>query len=181
MNKSQKYEPYEHARAALLRYYNSQCMTHGGYLIALVIGLLTIISNWTNFKDVIPLFYITVFFLITLCGYIIYRIFWWGYFASTILHVGKKEIEEEKKQRKERNNQVPMSILHCATTTQVRNTNVLTSLFEKYTGKIIKWTSRKLQKLVLSEGFYCSYCGTRNVKDAVYCKHCGKKMVEVIA
>ena len=23
---------------------------------------------------------------------------------------------------------------------------------------------------------FCSYCGTRNVKDAVYCKKCGKKI-----
>jgi len=28
----------------------------------------------------------------------------------------------------------------------------------------------------LTEMIYCSYCGTRNVKDAVYCKKCGKKV-----
>ncbi|KPV62235.1 MAG: hypothetical protein AOA66_1397 [Candidatus Bathyarchaeota archaeon BA2] len=28
----------------------------------------------------------------------------------------------------------------------------------------------------LTEMVYCSYCGTRNVKDAVYCKKCGKKI-----
>jgi len=28
----------------------------------------------------------------------------------------------------------------------------------------------------VTEMIYCSYCGTRNVKDAVYCKKCGKKI-----
>ena len=28
----------------------------------------------------------------------------------------------------------------------------------------------------VTEMIYCSYCGTRNIKDAVYCKKCGKKI-----
>jgi hypothetical protein len=39
----------EESRRTLLQYYNSQTMTHVGYLIALAIGSLTLISRWDIF------------------------------------------------------------------------------------------------------------------------------------
>lgn len=44
---------------------------------------------------------------------------------------------------------------------------LLTDLFE---------LERPLTTGIVSEGFYCPSCGTRNMKEAVYCRSCGKKL-----
>lgn len=40
----------ESCRRSLLQYYSSQNVTHAGYLIALIIGGLTLVSRWDTFK-----------------------------------------------------------------------------------------------------------------------------------
>jgi hypothetical protein len=78
----------ESSRRALLGYYNSQTMTHGGYIIALVIGILTLVSRWTEFSE--PLlarivFLFLISFLVSLGLYIVGRTLLWGALAYNVL------------------------------------------------------------------------------------------------
>jgi len=173
MNNSQENYPYEQARIALLKYYNSQCMTHGGYLIAILIGLLTIISRWTTYAaNIIGWIWGIVALLIALCAYTIGRIFWWGSFASEVLHVGKKEIEEEKKKQseEEKKNATRMSILHKATSHKVYEKHPLTGLFYKCTSKIRNKTSNELRKFVPVR--ICPYCENWIPSKSNFCPKC---------
>lgn len=78
----------ESCRRALLGYYNSQTMTHGGYIIALLIGILTLFSIQTEFTE--PLLARVVFLflfssLVSLGFYIAGRTLLWGCLAYYIL------------------------------------------------------------------------------------------------
>lgn len=88
----------EESRRALLSYYNSQTMTHGGYMIALTLGFLTLISRWKNFvgrgkkwwKIAIScrwMIFILIISLVLASGvYLALRLFHWGYLASNVLY-----------------------------------------------------------------------------------------------
>jgi len=97
------------ARIALLRYYSSECVAHGAYLVALAVGFFGLV-------EVAPLiieFVASVDFLfftpelaggilaslmlsifIVLIIYILGRTFFWGYLTTVILKVKPKEESE---------------------------------------------------------------------------------------
>lgn len=79
----------ERSRRALLTYYNSQTMTHGGYIIALVIGILTLISRWTTFNENVLIWNIFLFMvscLLIICAHVVGRALFWGALAYEILN-----------------------------------------------------------------------------------------------
>jgi len=79
----------EPSRRALLEYYNSQTMTHGGYIIALVIGFLTLVSRWQDFAkpQLVWIFFLfMVSALVALGVYMVGRILLWGALAYEILN-----------------------------------------------------------------------------------------------
>jgi len=64
-------------------------MTHGGYIIALAIGILTLISAWTTFNQnpsVWKIFLLIISLLIILGGHIIGRTLFWGALAYEVLN-----------------------------------------------------------------------------------------------
>ena len=91
----------ENSRGYLLSYYNTQTMTHGGYIIALVIGALTLISRWQKFaegkgKEILSkrvfircrwiIFIFVISSIIALGVYMIGRTLWWGALASKVMN-----------------------------------------------------------------------------------------------
>jgi hypothetical protein len=61
----------EDSRRSLLQYYNSQTMTHIGYLIALIIGSLTLISRWDSFSKGFPIWDIFLLMLSIIVGLLV--------------------------------------------------------------------------------------------------------------
>jgi hypothetical protein len=84
-----KEDTIEASRRALLQYYSSQTMTHGGYIIALVIGALTLISKWdVFFRDAtMPFVFFFILSGITGIGFnVVGRTLYWSCLSITILH-----------------------------------------------------------------------------------------------
>lgn len=83
------FEVVEASRRALLRYYNSQSMTHGGYIIALVIGFITVASRWVDFigNPLMSVLFLVILFLLFpfLTIYLVGRTLLYGYLASGVL------------------------------------------------------------------------------------------------
>jgi len=93
-------KPFEHTEAsciALLRYYNSQTMTHGGYLIGLFIGFLTLVSRFSliggSIIEHLVLFMFSWGFFV-LAMYILGRTLLWGQLASKVLNAKLGSPEE---------------------------------------------------------------------------------------
>jgi len=79
----------EEHRRALLEYYNSAAMTHGGYIIALTVGLFTLISRWDIFRDDIlmkVIFYIIVSLSTGFGAYLCGKLVFWSMMSHTLLH-----------------------------------------------------------------------------------------------
>jgi hypothetical protein len=85
---------FEQARVALMNSYNSQILTHAGYLIALTVGIMTLFSR----IDVIMEFfnkgiinkvlcYSILSFSLSLIVYIALRLFYWTFMSSHVLDV----------------------------------------------------------------------------------------------
>jgi hypothetical protein len=74
---------FEETRRCLLNSYHSYVQTHAAYMIALVIGLLTLISSFAAF---FKSFYWIIAFLYLVAGillaYVILRTTYWTYYAS---------------------------------------------------------------------------------------------------
>jgi len=78
----------EASRRALLSYYNSQTMAHGGYIIALVVGILTVVSRWEMFTEslVMRIWLVSALSLLSALGvYIIGRTLWYGAVTGGII------------------------------------------------------------------------------------------------
>jgi len=87
------YYQVEETRRALLNYYNSQTMTHGGYMIALAVGFTTLISRWTKFKDSNWAWFIIILLvslIITSGFYILMRTRLYGYLANSVMRIELK-------------------------------------------------------------------------------------------
>jgi len=116
------------ARIALLKYYSSECVAHGAYLVALAVGFFGLVET-TSFilkfatsVDFLPLSpklagYIVVnlmwSFFIVLIIRILGRTFYWGYLATAILSVKPKE-ESEVECESERTTVTFIQRLHVA-------------------------------------------------------------------
>jgi len=79
-------DEFEETRRCLLNLYNSNIQTHAGYIIAIIIGVLALISNVETFlKNPIlaVIFWILIAMCIGLPIYMIGRISFWTYYSSS--------------------------------------------------------------------------------------------------
>jgi hypothetical protein len=93
---------FEETRRCLLNIAHSKNQTHAGYLIAIIIGALTIISRWDAFfsppeQSVTPVT-IAFFFIIGSIAfvtvYMIKRTLYWNAYTSSVLNLGINEARE---------------------------------------------------------------------------------------
>ncbi|MDH5437274.1 MAG: hypothetical protein OEX76_00045 [Candidatus Bathyarchaeota archaeon] len=92
------------ARIALLKYYSSECVAHGAYLIALAVGFFGLVQvaslitsvDFLSFTElaggIIANLMLSIF--IVLIIYILGRTFFWGYLRTVVLNVKPKEESE---------------------------------------------------------------------------------------
>jgi hypothetical protein len=81
-------------------------MTHGGYIIALVVGFLTLVSKLDVFAKSLHLrefFYVMVFLMFLLGIYLSSKTIFWAIMAQTILHVTRTDFEEVAKKDDNKN------------------------------------------------------------------------------
>ena len=121
MNDSNSKDTLIDERAALLNYYNSQCMRHGAYVVSLLVGVSVLISRWDAFSPNLLTF--SVFSGITngiiiMLAYAIGRSFFWGALATKVMQIdleNPREGEEKIIQEHEKGNMPSMYILHKVT------------------------------------------------------------------
>lgn len=101
--KQSEIREFEEARRCLLNLYHSNIQNHAGYLIAIIIGSLTLISQWDSFfsspqKPVPPItgnifvgMIITIFIV---SAYFIIRLKYWTSRADILSGIRMDEIEE---------------------------------------------------------------------------------------
>jgi len=127
MNSPQENDPYREDRIALLKYYNSQCMTHGGYVISIVVGLSILISRFDVFFDrgIWYVFFAIIAILFLLLIYLGCGTLYWGYLASAVIYLPVTELSEVKKELKkepseeEKIEPTDMLVLHIASCKRV--------------------------------------------------------------
>jgi hypothetical protein len=89
-------DPLENVRIALLDYYNSQCMTHGGYIISLIVGGSVLISRWDIFSpNLLPLLFIIIGGIAVLLIYAVGRTLYWGILATRVMTVDLNHLEND--------------------------------------------------------------------------------------
>jgi hypothetical protein len=93
---------FEENRRCLLNIAHSKNQTHAGYLIAIVIGALTLISRWDIFfnlpqKPVSPsitiIFFIMISAIIAITIYLVERTFYWTSYGTAVLNLPTSEVE----------------------------------------------------------------------------------------
>ncbi len=105
------------ARIALLKYYSSECVAHGAYLIAISLGFLSLTEidsiPFTSelARGIVASLILSVF--IVLIIYILGRTFFWSYLRTTILNVKPKE-ESEVEYESDRTTVTFVQRLHVA-------------------------------------------------------------------
>ena len=93
------------ARIALLKYYSSECVAHGAYLIALAVGFFGLVQVASLLTSVDFLLFtpelaggivasLMLSIFIVLIIYILGRTFFWGYLRTVVLNVKPKEESE---------------------------------------------------------------------------------------
>jgi hypothetical protein len=97
-------EDFEKARYSLMESYNSKILSHVGYLVAIIIGSLTLISRWDAFFFNNPLnpsvIFSRLFFDIVLIGifsvttYIVIRTFFWTSFTHYVLGAQETSVND---------------------------------------------------------------------------------------
>ena len=83
---------FEAIRGRLLKSYDSRTITHGGYIIALMVGFLTLVSRWEAFAETIFLLYFLFSLVISLGVYLVSRIIFWSLLAYGTLFVTENEV-----------------------------------------------------------------------------------------
>jgi len=73
---------FERSRATLLQTYSHQTITHGGYVIALIIGALTMISRWNDFSSNPLPFFIVLALVLGFGIYASSRAVFWAYLTG---------------------------------------------------------------------------------------------------
>ena len=81
MNHSQMLDdPYQDARIALLRYFNSQCMTHAGYFVSLFVGVMVTFSASEKLVTIpfsLVIYVISIAVLTFGCVYALFGLLYW--------------------------------------------------------------------------------------------------------
>ena len=93
---------FEAIRGRLLKSYDSRTITHGGYIIALMVGFLTLVSRWEAFAEMPKIFllYFLTSLVISLGVYLVSRIMFWSLLAYETLFVTEDEVVQERVLRK---------------------------------------------------------------------------------
>lgn len=125
------------ARAVLLRYYSSQCVAHGAYIITVAVGLLAFIWALPHFWSVeilsrIVLLGLISSILLTLAIHIVGRTYFWSYLASVVLRVVPKK--EGEIRIEEGTAATSLLLLHQACFEYVRRKHKIAGAF--YTARI---------------------------------------------
>jgi hypothetical protein len=91
----------ENTRLCLLKLWHGYNQTHAGYLIAIIIGTLTLISRWDivfvvyNLPIVRYAFYFILIAISCVVSYVIKRMFYWITLSSFLAKIEKKDIIAE--------------------------------------------------------------------------------------
>jgi hypothetical protein len=93
---------FEETRRCLLNIAHSKNQTHAGYLIAVVIGALTLISRWDIFLNPTQkllvlttiIFFILVSTMTAGTAYLIQRTFYWTTYGTSVLNMSSSDAEE---------------------------------------------------------------------------------------
>ena len=101
INFDDKAQDFENFRKLILDQFHSQVLTHAGYILALTVGALTIISQYYSFFSNGSAATIFIFFLIMslITGYgfyLICRLFYWNCLVQITLTVTQKEFANYK-------------------------------------------------------------------------------------
>ncbi|NIR86746.1 hypothetical protein GWO13_03920 [Candidatus Bathyarchaeota archaeon] len=126
------------ARIALLKYYSSECMTHGAYSIALAVGFFGLVEATSLVANVdffslsqelaVVLVALMWSFFIVFFIRILGRTIYWGHLTTAILNVKPKE-ESEVEFEAERTTVTFIQRLHMACFEYVREKHRLSAIF----------------------------------------------------
>ncbi len=127
------------ARIALLKYYSSECVAHGAYLVAIAVGFFAFVEvaplmtgvDFLPFtselaRGIVASLMLSVFIILFI--YVLGRTFFWGYLTTVILSVkpkGKSEVEFEA----ERTTVTFIQRLHVACVDYVREKHRWSAIF----------------------------------------------------
>lgn len=127
------------ARIALLKYYSSECVAHGAYLVAIAVGFFALVEvaplmtgvDFLPFtselaRGIVASLMLSVFIILFI--YVLGRTFFWGYLTTVILSVkpkGKNEVEFEA----ERTTVTFIQRLHVACVDYVREKHKWSGIF----------------------------------------------------
>lgn len=97
----------EKARATLLSYFSSECLTHGGYILTVAVGLFAFLQVISYSRQLVtyPAFIIIISVVfgafLTVSVYFVARTIFWGTLTSMALHVRELTILEMRKETNE--------------------------------------------------------------------------------
>jgi predicted RNA-binding Zn-ribbon protein involved in translation (DUF1610 family) len=83
----EEFESCEKLRSELLQTYSHETITHGGYIIALVIGALTLISRWRDFEANLWILFLILSLMAGVGTYIAGRMLYWAFLSSHVLTI----------------------------------------------------------------------------------------------
>jgi hypothetical protein len=94
---------FEKLRIALMNHYNTQTLAHAGYIVALMVGIVTLFSRIDTFMDFSRigiaaqfLCYAVVSVLLSLIIYVAFRILFWAWMSTNVLAVTKELADKTK-------------------------------------------------------------------------------------
>ena len=117
-------------RKTLLNHYHSETLTHSGFIIAIIIGILGLIANWVIFFDrgTIPIliFYATFSIVTGLACYAGGRIYYWTALSNHTLMLTEDQFKDYKVKEKENlakdeKLRADIALMQCAVADKVKN------------------------------------------------------------
>jgi polyferredoxin len=95
---------FENIRKTLLDQYHLQNVTHSGYILALIVGTLTVISNFNMFFDKglldIIIFFVVLSLVLGSGVFFVGRLCFWTFISSLALSLVQEEFETYHQQQK---------------------------------------------------------------------------------
>jgi len=100
MAEPNKTSEFEKRRETLLNQYHSENLTHSGFIIALIIGALSLVANFKDFfnNGALPIlvFYFFMSFVVVLAIYFAGRLYYWIAISNSVLTLTDKMFDEYK-------------------------------------------------------------------------------------
>jgi hypothetical protein len=102
MEGSTRESEFEILRETLLNQYHSENLTHSGFIIALIIGVFSIVANYKDFFNggtfAILIFYFFLSAAFTLGCYVIGRLLYWIALSTSVLTISHNLFDQRKKE-----------------------------------------------------------------------------------